>query len=92
MEIINVRLTHKKADVSTLDSAFIRDIPKALKDIKKLDFPECCILQTCNVIGLSSTVLAKQARKARSFNISYQTYLKNLNWENVWSEKALRIY
>ncbi|MFQ6051996.1 MAG: glutamyl-tRNA reductase [Candidatus Hydrothermarchaeota archaeon] len=50
MEIINVRLTHKKADMSMLESAFIRDIPKALREIKALDFPECCILQTCNRI------------------------------------------
>lgn len=49
MHTLNVRVTHKKADVPTLEAVSFLDIKKALEDIKKLPNIEgCVILQTCN--------------------------------------------
>jgi glutamyl-tRNA reductase len=49
MHTLNVRVTHKKADVPTLESISFPDVGEALKDIKKLPgIRGCVIIQTCN--------------------------------------------
>src|SRR3972149_5944801 len=49
MHTINVRVTHKKADVPTLESISFPDVGEALKDIRALpSIKGCVILQTCN--------------------------------------------
>jgi glutamyl-tRNA reductase len=49
MHTLNVRVTHKKADVPTLEAVSFLDVKKALADIKQLPNIEgCVILQTCN--------------------------------------------
>ncbi len=49
MHTINVRVTHKKADVPTLEAISFPDILEALSDIKKLpSIKGCIIIQTCN--------------------------------------------
>lgn len=49
MHTVNVRVTHKKADVPTLETISFQDVPVALKDIKALpSIRGCVILQTCN--------------------------------------------
>ncbi len=49
LHTINVRVTHKKADVSILEIFSFPDIRKALREIYSLDFvKECVVIQTCN--------------------------------------------
>jgi glutamyl-tRNA reductase len=49
MHTINVRVTHKKADVPTLEAISFPNESKALKDIYSLPSVKSCILiQTCN--------------------------------------------
>jgi glutamyl-tRNA reductase len=49
MHTVNVRVTHKKADVPTLEAISFPDVGDALKDIKALPGVNgCIIIQTCN--------------------------------------------
>jgi glutamyl-tRNA reductase len=51
MHTINVRVTHKKADIPTLEAVTFPDVKKALTDICNLpSIKEAIILQTCNRI------------------------------------------
>jgi glutamyl-tRNA reductase len=56
MHTLNVRVTHKKADVPTLEAVSFPDVKKALVDIKNLPNIEgCVIIQTCNRIEIFAT-------------------------------------
>ena len=47
--VINVRITHKTADVPLLEAVAFKDKGSALAEIRALaDINECVIVQTCN--------------------------------------------
>jgi glutamyl-tRNA reductase len=49
IDIVNVRVTHKTADVPLLEAVAFDDKENALKEIRSLGFcDECALLQTCN--------------------------------------------
>jgi glutamyl-tRNA reductase len=49
IDIVNIRLTHKCADVPLLESVAFEDKGNAMKEIKLLGYAdECVLLQTCN--------------------------------------------
>lgn len=49
MHTVNLRITHKKADVRTLEAVSFDNVSEALKDIYALpSIDGCIILQTCN--------------------------------------------
>ncbi|MCP8304759.1 MAG: glutamyl-tRNA reductase [archaeon] len=52
--VVNVSITHKKADVSTMEAVAFGDKKSALSEICNLtnDISECLILQTCNRIEI----------------------------------------
>lgn len=53
MHTINVRVTHKMADVQTLEAFSFPDVKKAMIDICNLSsVRECIILQTCNRVEI----------------------------------------
>jgi len=53
MHTINVRITHKKADVPTLESLSFTDPKKALKEIAALpQIKGCILMQTCNRVEI----------------------------------------
>jgi glutamyl-tRNA reductase len=53
MHTINVRITHKKADVPTLEAISFPEVESALKDIYTLPSVKGCILiQTCNRVEI----------------------------------------
>jgi glutamyl-tRNA reductase len=53
MHTINVRITHKKADVPTLEAISFPEVESALKDIYALPSVKGCILiQTCNRVEI----------------------------------------
>lgn len=53
LEIVNVRITFRKARVPILEAVAFKDKAEALKEIRALDdVKECVILQTCNRIEL----------------------------------------
>jgi glutamyl-tRNA reductase len=53
IDVVNVRLTHKTADVPLLEAVAFDDKKSALADICALDdIKECVILQTCNRIEI----------------------------------------
>ncbi|MFQ5815936.1 MAG: glutamyl-tRNA reductase [Candidatus Hydrothermarchaeaceae archaeon] len=49
MHTVNIRITHHRADIPTLEAVSFRDVRKALLEIKGLpSVKECVIIQTCN--------------------------------------------
>src|SRR4030065_95705 len=49
IDVVNVRITHKKADVPLLEAVAFKDKKSALAEIRSLpDIKECVVLQTCN--------------------------------------------
>jgi glutamyl-tRNA reductase len=53
MHTVNVRATHQKADVTTLEAFAFPDIKKAVKDLASLpSVKECVIIQTCNRVEI----------------------------------------
>jgi len=49
MHTVNLRVTHKKADVPTLEALSFPDVSKALRDIHALpSVSGCVVIQTCN--------------------------------------------
>jgi glutamyl-tRNA reductase len=53
MHTINIRVTHKKADVPTLEAISFSDIKKTMIDICNLpSVKECAIIQTCNRVEI----------------------------------------
>src|SRR3990172_4261892 len=53
IDVINVRLTHKAADVPLLEAVGFKDKRDALAEIRSLvDINECVVLQTCNRIEI----------------------------------------
>lgn len=52
-DIINVRITHKKARLPLLEAVAFKDLREAYEEIKKLgNISECIILQTCNRVEI----------------------------------------
>lgn len=53
MHTVNIRVTHQKADVATLETFSFPDVRRALKDIAGLpSVKECVIIQTCNRVEI----------------------------------------
>ena len=53
MHTVNIRVTHHRADVATLEVFAFPDVKKALKDIHALrSVKECVIIQTCNRVEI----------------------------------------
>lgn len=53
MHTVNIRVTHQKADVATLEAFAFPDVRRALKDIAGLpSVKECVIIQTCNRVEI----------------------------------------
>lgn len=53
MHTVNVRVTHHKADVPTLEALAFQDVKKAMKEIASLpSVRECVIIQTCNRVEI----------------------------------------
>ena len=53
IDIVNVRLTHKTADVPLLEAVSFNEKGNALAEIRALaDIKECVLLQTCNRIEI----------------------------------------
>ncbi len=53
MHTLNIRVTHHKADVSTLELISFPQVEKALKEIITIDsIKECVIIQTCNRVEI----------------------------------------
>jgi glutamyl-tRNA reductase len=53
MHTLNVRITHKKADIQTLEAISFKDVKQTTIDIKKLpSVKECIIIQTCNRVEI----------------------------------------
>jgi glutamyl-tRNA reductase len=53
MHTVNIRVTHQKADVATLEAIAFPDVRRALKDIAGLpSVKECVIIQTCNRVEI----------------------------------------
>jgi glutamyl-tRNA reductase len=53
IDVVNVRLTHKTADVPLLEAVAFKDKRIALSEIRALnDIKECVVLQTCNRIEI----------------------------------------
>lgn len=53
MHTVNIRVTHQKADVATLEAFSFPDVRKALKEIAGLpSVKECVIIQTCNRVEI----------------------------------------
>src|SRR3989337_945613 len=53
INVVNVRITHKKADVPLLEAVAFKDKMSALAEIRSLpDIKECVVLQTCNRIEI----------------------------------------
>ncbi len=70
IDIVNVRLTHKTADVPLLEAVAFEDRENALKEIRSSGFcDECVLLQTCNrmEIFLVNKDGERVAKKMREF-------------------------
>jgi glutamyl-tRNA reductase len=53
MHTVNVRVTHQRADVATLEAFAFSDVRRALKEISSLpSIKECVIIQTCNRVEI----------------------------------------
>src|SRR3990172_7252438 len=53
IDVVNVRITHKKADVPLLEAVAFKDKRNALAEIRSLSFAdECVMIQTCNRLEL----------------------------------------
>jgi glutamyl-tRNA reductase len=53
IDIVNVRITHKKADVPLLEAVAFKDKGNAMDEIRSLSFSdECVLIQTCNRLEL----------------------------------------
>jgi glutamyl-tRNA reductase len=53
MHTLNIRVTHKKADIQTLEAISFPDIKKTMIDIYNLpSVKECVIIQTCNRVEI----------------------------------------
>ncbi len=53
MHTINLRVTHKKADIPTLEKVSFPDVKKAVTEIYNLpSVKECVIIQTCNRVEI----------------------------------------
>jgi len=53
MHTLNIRVTHHRADIPTLEAVTFSDVRKALLDIKALpSIKECVIIQTCNRVEI----------------------------------------
>src|SRR3990170_868314 len=53
IDVVNVRITHKKADVPLLEAVAFKDKRNALAEIRSLSFAdECVLIQTCNRLEL----------------------------------------
>lgn len=53
MHTLNIRVTHKKADIQTLEAISFKDVKKAMIEICKLpSVKECIIIQTCNRVEI----------------------------------------
>jgi glutamyl-tRNA reductase len=69
IDIVNVRITHKTADVPLLEAVAFQDKENALKEIFSLDYvDECVLLQTCNrleffLVGKNSGYTAKMMKQ-----------------------------
>lgn len=57
MHTYNIRVTHQKADIPTLEAFSFPDPKQAMKEIVKLEgVNECIILQTCNRVEIFAAV------------------------------------
>ncbi|MEE9594732.1 MAG: glutamyl-tRNA reductase [Candidatus Hydrothermarchaeales archaeon] len=53
MHTLNIRVTHHRADIPTLEAVTFRDVRKALLDLQSLSsVKECVIIQTCNRVEI----------------------------------------
>jgi glutamyl-tRNA reductase len=53
MHTVNIRVTHQKADVPTIEAFAFPDVRRTLKDLAALpSVKECLILQTCNRVEI----------------------------------------
>ena len=53
MHTLNIRVTHKKADIQTLEAISFPDVKKTLIEICNLSsVKECVIIQTCNRVEI----------------------------------------
>ena len=65
IDVVNVRLTHKTADIPLLEAVAFKDKKTALAEICALeDIKECVVLQTCNRIEIYA--VNRDARKTAS--------------------------
>jgi len=57
MHTVNIRVTHKKADIPTIEAITFPDPKKIMRELKKLSsVKECVILQTCNRVEIFAAV------------------------------------
>ncbi len=53
MHTLNIRVTHKKADIQTLEAISFQDVKKTMIELCKLpSVKECVIIQTCNRVEI----------------------------------------
>ncbi len=70
MHTVNIRVTHKRADVETLETFAFPDVEKALRDIHSLPHvEECVIIQTCNRVEIFAA--SEDVRAARHHIVDY---------------------
>jgi glutamyl-tRNA reductase len=82
MHTVNIRVTHHRADVATLEVFAFPDVKKALKDIHALrSVKECVIIQTCNRVEIFAA--------AEDVNLAYHDIVDYL-MEDVISRMRTR--
>ncbi|RLI47020.1 glutamyl-tRNA reductase [Candidatus Bathyarchaeota archaeon] len=65
--ILNLRFTHKKTPITTLEALTFNDLHRALEEMHALSYvQECVILQTCNRVEIFATVPEQNLVKAES--------------------------
>lgn len=56
MHTLNIRVTHKKADIQTLEAISFLDVKKTMVEICKMpSVKDCVIIQTCNRVEIFAT-------------------------------------
>ncbi len=70
MHTVNIRVTHRRADVETLETFAFPDVEKALREIHSLPHvEECVIVQTCNRVEIFAA--SENVKAARHHIVDY---------------------
>jgi glutamyl-tRNA reductase len=81
--VINVRLTHKTADVPLMEAVAFKEKGKGLEEIRALEnVEECLILQTCNRIELF--IVTESAQETAKLAKDYLSKRAQSNVEEVF--------